>query len=272
MPPRRAGDEEHRRERGHVDERGAEVGLDEDEERRHGTEQQHRSVVDHVPITAWRSEMSPASARMTRSFPNSDGWNCEEAEVDPARRAARGLADEEDDRDEPDGHAVDEPPVAAVEVRVDERRDDEHEPARRGVEDLLVEVVVRAGRVVARDRRRSPRARRRRAPRVPATRIQSNERTTARRCGASRSRRPALCDPAYSSISSSRSGWGRLSGVKGTWKNFANTSSAAGAAASPPWPPFSITAHTTSVGCVVRAVAAPPRLVLETGCVDRPGA
>ncbi len=33
-----------------------------------------------------------------------------------------------------------------------------------------------------------------------------------------------------------------------SWKNCSNTFSAAGAATEPPWPPFSISAQTTSVG------------------------
>ena len=44
-------------------------------------------------------------------------------------------------------------------------------------------------------------------------------------------------------------------------KYASNTLSAAGAAAVPPWPPFSITAQTTIVGVVEGPVAAPPGLV-----------
>ena len=66
----------------------------------------------------------------------------EEAEVDPARRAARRVAGDEDDRDQPDGAAEDRPPVAAVEIRVDERRHEQRDAADGRVEDLPVEVVA----------------------------------------------------------------------------------------------------------------------------------
>ena len=55
----------------------------------------------------------------------------EEADVDPARRAARGAADDEHDRDQADRPDEDRPPVAAVDVGVDEQRDDERDDRRR---------------------------------------------------------------------------------------------------------------------------------------------
>ena len=55
-------------------------------------------------------------------------------------------------------------------------------------------------------------------------------------------------------------------------KYFAKTRAAAGAAAAPPSPPFSITAQTTSFGVVRRAITAPPGLIaLERGGVAGKG-
>ena len=70
-------------------------------------------------------------ARTKSSFPNSDGWNVEQAEVDPALRAADGLGEPEDDHHEADRDAVDDAPVAPVEARRDRDRDDEPDAAER---------------------------------------------------------------------------------------------------------------------------------------------
>src|SRR5207248_946376 len=66
----------------------------------------------------------------------------EEAEVDPTRRAARRVPDQENERDHRRRADEDAAPVAAVEIRVDERREHEHDTADGCVEDLAIEVVA----------------------------------------------------------------------------------------------------------------------------------
>ena len=76
MQPAHAGDEQDGGERRAVDERGAEVGLEEDEQRS-GTTARAITVrtVRSWPRDARRSTRKPASASTNSAFPNSDGWN-----------------------------------------------------------------------------------------------------------------------------------------------------------------------------------------------------
>src|SRR5579871_628681 len=100
----------------------------------------------------------------------------------------------------------------------------------------------------------------------PTSRTQSNERTTARRCGASRSRLPALCDPAYSSISRSPSVGVDVAeltgvGVEELREHLLRCGRRGGPAVA------AVLDHGAHDDrrLVERPVAAPPRLVLEAG-------
>ena len=77
VEPADAGDEEHGGERGRVDERRAEVRLEEDEQR---SARAPSPIAVERPSAARRSAAprsarKPASARTKSSLPNSDGWN-----------------------------------------------------------------------------------------------------------------------------------------------------------------------------------------------------
>ena len=255
LPPRRAADEEHRAERGEVDERRAEVGLreDEDDGNRAEAERAQRRADVAAAARALGEEARRARAR-TASFPNSDGWNVKKPtliqRVEPraARPTTKTIAISVDGADE-DG-----PPVAAVDVRVDERRDDEQRRRRRRRRPS-------AGRGSSSDcprrrsasRRRRPRARRRRGRRrrrAAASRASGGRRRTASPSPRSARQSCALRSGVleHQSECAHRRGQSLWMGPRMwnfTWKNDAKTCAAAGAAASPPWPPFSITAQTT---------------------------
>ena len=254
--PRRPGDEQHRAERGEVDERRAEVGLGEDEHDREARRGRARAaVVPHArSARRARSAMKPASARTKSSFPNSEGWKVKKPtliqRVDP--RAARPT--HEHDRDQADGADEDRAPVAPVEVGVDaasrprarSRRRRRRRSAGRGSSSgcpgrrsFVTPAIAQSPTPTsagdageqdpverAQDARRAPAPRRagRAAPSVEIRRTRAS-------VGVDRA-------PAGGAL---------------TWKNFENTRSAAGAAAVPPWPPFSITAQTTIFAVVASA-------------------
>ncbi len=150
MGPRRARDEEHRRERGHIDERSAEIRLDEDKKDRHRAEEQNLQRCPPLPDRRLPLGDQSCEPEDEKELPELRRLEAEEGEVDPACRTVRRLADGDDDQDEADDPAEQEPPVTAVEIRVDESGRDEHDPAHRCVEDLPVEVVVRSCRIMTR--------------------------------------------------------------------------------------------------------------------------
>ena len=180
---------------------------------------------------------------MTRSFPNSEGWNWKAAELDPAPRVADLHADHRHEEQHRDQHAVDDLAVPAIELRVDQQRDDQADRAQQGVGGLPRDVVVGiAGDVELRDAVDRPEA-------VPHDRDDGGEqhpvepaeqgRFTRARAHA---RRRSLRDDVVDHQSASAVCTSPASLLKYDSK----TRSAAGAAASPPKPPFSITAQTTS--------------------------
>ena len=76
----------------------------------------------------------------------------EEADVDPPRRATRGSADDEHNRDQSHRADEDRPPVAPVHVGIDEHADEQGERTNDGIDDLPLEVVMWIARdVVLRD-------------------------------------------------------------------------------------------------------------------------
>ena len=72
--PAHAGDEQHRERDDAVDERRAEVGLDEDERRREHPEVRIRSVMRRSEPFLARSRTNAASVITSRTLPSSEGW------------------------------------------------------------------------------------------------------------------------------------------------------------------------------------------------------
>ena len=254
VQPARAGDEEHGRERGAVDERGAEVRLDEDEpDRKRGEPERASVVVRGSSMRFARSARKPASARTKSSLPNSDGWKrneptssqrCEPRVTGPATKTSSIVAD---------GADVDRAPEP-LEVRGLRRARRRSRPAPAADEGRLAdeEVVRAAVDVVVRDPvdRPEPVADERGdgAREHPVEAAQERELVQAR--GAPRPRAGALGRRILRSRSPSVARQSDRAPSAGafSWKNCSNTFSAAGAATVPPWPPFSISAQTTSVG------------------------
>jgi len=142
MPPRHSGDEEHRAERREVDERGAEVGLSEDEHHRHEGEPDHpqrRVPAAECALPLGQHSRKGEDEQELSELRRLEG---EEAEADPTRRPVRGVADQQHERDHHGGTDEDSPPVAPVEIRIDERCGDQHDSSDARVEDLAVEVVA----------------------------------------------------------------------------------------------------------------------------------
>ena len=135
--------------------------------------------------------------------------------------------------------------MAPVELGVDEQGDEERNPAEQREDALADEVVVRvAGDVVARDPGDGPQT----DADEGADRAQQEPVEVARR---PRESVPLLTDanPDPGDVLDHQSvAPGSANCADLTWKNCWNTCSAAGAAAVPPWPPFSISAQTTSSG------------------------
>src|SRR6266566_3075213 len=168
------------------------------------------------------------------------------SEVDPALRAPHRLPLQVDEHDRGDRTAEDPSPGAAIEVRVDERRDDQADRSGTRVHGLAVQVVVRVERdVVARDPLDRPEAGRHNAADgeeedpVDLADDVGERKPFAPHAGLFRA---AVLEDGH------QSEWIGPVVAAFVWKYCSKTFSAAGAAAVPPWPPFSITAHTTSVG------------------------
>src|SRR5579859_245870 len=246
MLPRRTRHEQHRSQRRHIDECRAEVGLREDE--RHRKEAEPDDAHGRVPRTDRPLALGEHAGEREdeEELPELRRLEGEEAEADPARRATRRVADQEDERDHRRRADEDRAPVAAVQIRIDKRRDHEGHSSGGRVEDLAVEVV---GRVVRHRELRHP---------GDTPEADEHERAHARQedpvdgaHDAEEMRSLALVAQTRSlrsGVLEHQSEWMSPCWADGTWKKCAKTRSAAGAAAVPPWPPFSITTHTTSFG------------------------
>ena len=242
--PRRPADEEHRAERGEVDERRAEVGLGEHEHDRQQAEPDHAQRRPDL-VQPPRPLGDEAGEREDEEqLPELRRLEGEEADVDPARRAAGGAAEDEHDRDQSDGADEDRAPVAPVEVGIDERRDDERDAADGRVDDLPVEVVARvAGDVEPRHAGDPPEP----DGDEPGDAGEQHPVERAEDADEGRALGAPVAQPCPlgSGVLEHQSEWIGPSWWALTWKNSEKTCSAAGAAAVPPWPPFSITAQTT---------------------------
>jgi hypothetical protein len=146
VPPRYSCDEQHRHERREVDERRAQVGLGEDEQ--DGHESEPDDAQRRCPGTegALPLDEHAREREHEQELPELRRLEGEEAEADPARRSVCRMPDQQDERDHHGGADEDRPPVAPVEVGIDERRDHEHDAAEARIEDLAVEVVARVAR------------------------------------------------------------------------------------------------------------------------------
>src|SRR5207244_9595452 len=138
------------------------------------------------------------------------------------------------------------PPPCAIPFRVDHDGGDEPDCAHSCVHTLSHEVVVRIScDVVARDSRDRPQAVRNKERDKPDQQPvePANER---RDVGGLAPSRPSSTPGDV--VDGHQSEWTGPVVDTCVWKNSSKTWSAAGAAAVPPWPPFSISAQTTSVG------------------------
>ena len=180
VEPAHAGEEQHGRERGAVDERGAEVGLEEDERHRHEPEADGgRAPCRAASTRRPRSTRKPAIASTKNVLPNSEGWNWNGPSVDPPLRAAHRLGEHEDEEHERRSwRRRANPPVALVERRRDEDRDDHAGDAEAGGDRLPGHVVVGvAGDVEAGDPADRPQPVGRRARAAASSSSQSSRRT-----------------------------------------------------------------------------------------------
>ncbi len=143
MAPRRAGDDEDRHGCREIDERRPEVRLDQDEQGRDRSEDEYAQRRPPLPDRALPLGDETGDRDDDKELAELGRLEGEEAEADHARRAVHRVADDGDDGDERQDAAQDVLPIAAVDVRVDERGDDENDTADARVEDMPVEVVVR---------------------------------------------------------------------------------------------------------------------------------
>ena len=244
MEPAHAGEEQHRGERRAVDERGAEVGLEEDEGQRHETEAEGGQDRAEPRDPAAALDEEAGDREHEERLAELGGLELERPDVDPPLRAAHGLREHEDEQHEPDGGAVQRPPVALVDGGRDEDRDHHAGEADAGGDRLPGHVVVGvAGDVEAGDPADRPqpvgheRARgEEQQPVEPAHDRPDVEEADGRRA---KRRGPVT---GLDDQSTFTRGW--MAAV--LWKYCSKTRRAAGAAAEEPWPPFSITAQTTS--------------------------
>ena len=152
LAPGRAGDEEHRSERGHVDECGAEIGLSHHEHDGDEAEPEHAHRRPDLPAAAGALREEAGDREDEEQLAELRRLERDHAEVDPACRASRRAAEDEHEEDERHGADEDRPPEPPVDVGVDDERDEERDDADADVDDLPVEVVVRVARQVeARD-------------------------------------------------------------------------------------------------------------------------
>jgi hypothetical protein len=146
LPPRDSGDEEHGRERRRVDERRTEVGLGEDEQDRDQAEPDDLEGRSPRVEGALPLDEHPRNREHEQKLSELRRLEGEEPEADPARRPARRMPDQQDAGDHRGSADEDRSPVAAVEIRIDQRRGDERDSPDARIEDLAVQVVARVAR------------------------------------------------------------------------------------------------------------------------------
>ncbi len=246
MRPRSPRDEEHRADGRAVNERRAEVRLEEDEEDRDRREPE-RGERSADLVQASRALCQEAGERKhEQDLAELGRLEAEEAQVEPALGTAN-RAGKEDDRDQERGAAEDHTPPRPVEIRIDERRDEQTQHADDDVDRLARQVVALVARdVVMRDPRDRPEP-------VPDERRDAADQdpVEAPDEGSDLGRLAAAgagCCTGVGGVVDHQSEWIGPVGVACLPKNDSKTLSAAGAAASPPCPPFSIKAQTTRSG------------------------
>ena len=176
-------EEQHGREHGRVDERRADVGLDEDERDRDRRERDRAERRPQLARSASaRSARNAARKSVNSTFPNSDGWKRKKPTSIQRREPRVAAPATSTSSISPSVVAEDQPAEAPVDGRVDQRRDDEH--ARRRPRRTAPGAPTELAGVVARDAvdRPEPVARRARP---------SRRRATSRARGGRRRRRSA---------------------------------------------------------------------------------
>ena len=113
MKPARARDEERAGEDGEVDERRAEVRLDEDERGRDRGEADRGRDGRRLHDRSGRAGRGTRRGSREHHLAELRGLELEEAEVDPALRAADRRAHDEHEDEQADQQAVEDPPLAA---------------------------------------------------------------------------------------------------------------------------------------------------------------
>ncbi len=140
-----ARDEEHAEQRGQVDDRRAEVGLDEDQaggQRRVGDAEDDEPERADAPRVA---RDQGGQRQQQRELAELRRLELEERELDPAARPARREAEREDGGDEPDRAHVERPLEAPEALDVDERQNAQGDGAEREVDLLLDHERVASG-------------------------------------------------------------------------------------------------------------------------------
>ena len=245
VQPPHPGQEQHRRQRCRVDEGSTEVGLEKDEAHRHETETDRRRDGAELADPAPPLHEEAGDRQHEEQLAELRRLELERAEIDPSLRPAHRLGKDEDEHHHPDRAAVQNPPVPLVDRRRHDDRD-EHPGDAEGDRDRLArdEVVRIAEDVEPRDAcdRPEPVAdeRRDREKQQPVEPPQDRGDVEGAERGRPEQRGTGSSVDDQSTFTSA---W-----VPGAFwlKYFSKTRSAAGAAADDPWPPFSITAQTTS--------------------------
>ena len=157
MPPWRPAEEERAENARAVDERGAEVGLLEDER---GQRERDRDDAERRPPLVHAVAALGHEAREgedERELAELRGLEVEEADLDPALRPAHLLGEDEHGEQQDERDAIERDAQPPVDVGVHHHRQREEEPADGDVDQLPEDVVVGiADHVVARHRLEHP--------------------------------------------------------------------------------------------------------------------
>ena len=127
--PAHARDEEHRGERGRIDHRRANVWLQEHEQQRDAPEPDRLGNGSRLAQPLRPVGEEAGEEEDEEQLPELGRLEAEEADVEPALRSARDGADEQHEQHHAGGADVDRSPVAAVVIRVDEKRRHERDAA-----------------------------------------------------------------------------------------------------------------------------------------------
>ncbi len=235
LAPADTDEEQDREERRRVDEGRAEVGLHEDQEDRAGAEPDDAQDRPPAHRRAGAVDDEARDREHEEHLAELGRLELDDAQVEPALRAADRLGSHEHDDHEHEGRAVDELPGPAPDVDRDQRHRDEADGADSDGETLPDDLVARVPRdVEARDPGDNPEAvadeRSGSSHEDPVQAAQEREQRRLRATGGSA--KPwagVLGDLDHQSVSTTAGGAAVL-----TPKKLSNTLSAAGAAAAEP--------------------------------------